>query len=90
MPNFRQLMKDFRADATTLADAQRVRLAAAFAHSDALKKLYQMRQELAALWGRSTESKEQLVTRWKQWRANAEGSNIAPLQAFSLRLAHYG
>ncbi len=90
LPNFRQLMKDFRADATTLADAQRVRLAAAFAHSDALKKLYQMRQELAALWGRSTESKEQLVTRWKQWRANAEGSNIAPLQAFSLRLAHYG
>ena len=89
LPNLRQLLADFRADAATLADAQRARLAAAFAASDALKQLYQKRQELVALWGRSTESKEQLVARWKQWRASAEGSNIAPLQAFSLRLARY-
>jgi stearoyl-CoA desaturase (Delta-9 desaturase) len=89
LPDLRQTLKDFRADATTLADAQRARLATLFAHSEALKKLYQMRQDLAALWGRSTESKEQLITRWKEWRANAEGSNIAPLQAFSQRLARY-
>jgi len=89
LPNVRQLLADFRADAATLADAQRARLAAAFAASDALRQLYQKRQELVALWGRSTESKEQLVARWKQWRASAEGSNIAPLQAFSLRLARY-
>ena len=89
LPNLRQLLADFRADAATLADAQRARLAAAFAASDALKQLYQKRQELVALWGRSTESKEQLVARGKQWRASAEGSNIAPLQAFSLRLARY-
>ena len=79
LPNVRQLLADFRADAATLADAQRARLAAAFAASDALRQLYQKRQELVALWGRSTESKEQLVARWKQWRASAEGSNIAPL-----------
>jgi stearoyl-CoA desaturase (delta-9 desaturase) len=89
LPNVRQLVKDFRADASTLADVQRARLAAAFAHSDALKKLYQMRQDLTALWGRSTESKEQLVTRWKAWRASAEASNIATLQAFSQRLARF-
>jgi stearoyl-CoA desaturase (Delta-9 desaturase) len=89
LPNVRQLLKDFRADASTLADAQRTRLAAAFAHSDALKKLYQMRQELTALWGRSTESKEQLVIRWKAWRSSAESSNIVPLQAFSQRLARF-
>jgi len=89
LPNVRQLVKDFRADASTLADVQRARLAAAFAHSDALKKLYQMRQELTSLWGRSTESKEQLVQRWRAWRANAESSNIAPLQAFSHRLARF-
>ncbi len=90
LPNFKQLLKDFRADAGTLADVQRARLADAFAHSDALKKLYQMRQDLTALWGRSTESKDQLAMRWKQWRANAESSNIAPLQAFSQRLARFG
>jgi stearoyl-CoA desaturase (Delta-9 desaturase) len=89
LPDLRQTLKDFRADASTLADAQRARLATLFAHSDALKKLYQMRQDLAALWSRSTESRDQLMLRWKEWRANAEGSNIAPLQAFSLRLARY-
>jgi stearoyl-CoA desaturase (Delta-9 desaturase) len=89
LPDLRQALKDFRADASTLADAQRARLANLFAHSEALKKLYQMKQDLTALWGRSTETKEQLLTRWKEWRVSAEGSNIAPLQAFSLRLARY-
>jgi stearoyl-CoA desaturase (Delta-9 desaturase) len=89
LPDLRQALKDFRADASTLADAQRARLANLFAHSEALKKLYQMKQELTALWGRSTESSDQLIARWKAWRASAEGSNIAPLQAFSLRLARY-
>jgi stearoyl-CoA desaturase (delta-9 desaturase) len=89
LPNFKQLLKDFRADAATLADAQRARLAAAFAHSEALQKLYQMRQDLTALWSRSTESKDQLAIRWQAWRKNAEGSGIAPLQAFSNRLARY-
>ena len=89
MPNFKQLLKDFRADAGTLADAQRARLTAAFAHSEALKKLYQMRQDLTALWGRSTESKDQLAARWQTWRKNAEGSGIAPLKAFSNRLARF-
>lgn len=90
LPDLRQALKDFRADASTLADAQRARLATLFAHSEALKKLYQMKQELAALWGRSTESSEQLIARWKAWRSSAEDSNIAPLKAFSLRLARYG
>ena len=89
LPNFKQLLKDFRADAATLADVQRARLAEAFLHSDALKKLYQMRQDLTALWGRSTESKDQLAIRWQAWRKNAEGSGIAPLKAFSNRLARF-
>ena len=50
LPHFRQLLKDFRADAATLADVQRARLATAFAHSDALKKLYQARQDLSVLY----------------------------------------
>ena len=89
LPNFKQLLKDFRADAASLADVQRARLAAALAHSDALNKLYQMRQDLTALWGRSTESKDQLAVRWKAWRNNAESSGIAALQAFSNRLARF-
>ncbi len=89
LPNFKQLLKDFRVDAAILADVQRARLAEAFTHSEALKKLYQMRQDLTALWGRSTESKDQLAVRWQVWRKNAEGSGIAPLKAFSNRLARF-
>ena len=89
LPHFRQLMKDFRADAATLADVQRARLAAAFAHSDALKKLYQARQDLAAIWARSTESQDQLKARWQAWRKNAESSGVVRLQAFSNRLARF-
>ena len=89
LPHFRQLMKDFRADAATLADVQRARLAAAFSHSDALKKLYQARQDLAAIWARSTESQDQLKARWQAWRKNAESSGVVRLQAFSNRLARF-
>ena len=89
LPHFRQLLKDFRADAATLADVQRVRLAAAFAHSDVLKKLYQARQDLAAIWARSTESQAQLTARWQAWRNNAETSGVVRLQAFSDRLARF-
>ena len=89
LPHFRQLLKDFRADAATLADAQRAQLAAAFAHSDALKKLYKARQDLAAIWARSTESQDQLSARWQAWRKSAEASGVASLQAFSNRLARF-
>ena len=89
LPHFRQLLKDFRTDAATLADAQRTRLAVAFAHSDALKKLYQARQDLAAIWARSTETQDQLTARWQAWRKSAEGSGVVPLQAFSNRLARF-
>ncbi len=89
LPHVRQLLKDFRADAATLADVQRIRLASAFAHSDALKKLYQARQDLSAIWARSTETQDQLTARWHAWRKSAEGSGIASLQAFSNRLARF-
>ena len=89
LPHFRQLLKDFRADAATLADVQRARLAAAFKHSDALKKLYHARQDLAAIWARSTESQDQLAARWQAWRKSAETSGVVRLQAFSNRLARF-
>jgi len=89
LPNIRQLLRDLRSDATQLADHQRQRLAAVFAHSEALKRLYQARVDLAALWARSTESKEQLAERWQAWRRAAETSNVAHLRQLSLRLARF-
>ena len=48
-----------------------------------------MRDDLAALWGRSMETSEELVSRLRLWCRRAEESGIAPLAAFSQRLRSY-
>ena len=48
-----------------------------------------MREELAHLWSRSTESREQLLHRLQDWCRRAETSGIAPLEQFSLQLKRY-
>ena len=58
-------------------------------HSKVLATVYTMRQELAALWQRSSASKEQLVRELEDWCARAEASGITPLQEFSRRLRCY-
>ena len=57
--------------------------------SKALTTIYAMRQELNALWERSTESSEQLLARLQDWCHRAEASGIAPLAQFSLQLKRY-
>ncbi|MBC7780009.1 MAG: fatty acid desaturase [Proteobacteria bacterium] len=58
-------------------------------HSQALQITYRMRHELAALWQRSSASKEQLVQQLQDWCARAEHSGVAPLREFSMRLRSY-
>ena len=48
-----------------------------------------MRRELAALWERSTASREQLLKQLQDWCQRAEASGIAPLREFSMRLRSY-
>jgi hypothetical protein len=48
-----------------------------------------MRDELVALWDRSTASKEQLLRQLQDWCRRAEASGIAPLVDFSQRLRSY-
>jgi stearoyl-CoA desaturase (delta-9 desaturase) len=48
-----------------------------------------MRRELAALWGRSLASREQLVRQLHDWCQRAESSGVGPLVAFSQRLRRY-
>ena len=57
--------------------------------SSALKTIYAMRQELAGLWERSNDSREQLLARLQDWCHRAEASNIAALQKFSRTLRSY-
>jgi stearoyl-CoA desaturase (delta-9 desaturase) len=48
-----------------------------------------MRQELVALWNRSSASRDQLVAHLQDWCRRAEESGIGPLRDFSMRLRSY-
>jgi stearoyl-CoA desaturase (Delta-9 desaturase) len=89
MPNLRRLWQWLQSDERTLPEIDRARLAAALENSKALKTIYAMRQDLAALWERSNDSREQLLVRLQDWCHRAETSDIVPLQNFSRRLRSY-
>lgn len=76
-------------DDKMLHDLERARLAEVLPKSHALQTMYSMRRELAAVWGRSTASREQLVKQLQDWCRRAEASGIGPLVEFSQRLRSY-
>ncbi len=76
-------------DADEVPETVRPALSQLLSTSPALQTTYRMRQELAALWGRSTASKEQLVQQLQDWCARAEQSGIVPLRDFAQRLRCY-
>ena len=89
MPNLRRLRQWLQSDERTLPEIDRARLASMLENSKALKTIYAMRQDLAALWERSNDSREQLLARLQDWCHRAETSDIVPLQNFSRRLRSY-
>ncbi|MGH8746983.1 MAG: DesA/ISL3 alpha bundle tail domain-containing protein, partial [Burkholderiales bacterium] len=72
-----------------LSEAERARLADVLRNSRALATVVAMRQDLTALWERSSASKEQLLRQLQDWCHRADSSGIAPLQDFSRRLRCY-
>jgi len=90
VPSVRRLKRWLSADnADVLPESERATLATALEHSKALHTIYVMRQELNTLWERSTESREQLLTRLQDWCRRAESSGIPPLAQFSMQLKRY-
>jgi stearoyl-CoA desaturase (delta-9 desaturase) len=71
------------------AGAERARVAEVLKNSRALATVIAMRDELVALWDRSTASKEQLLRQLQDLCRRAEASGIAPLVDFSQRLRSY-
>jgi stearoyl-CoA desaturase (delta-9 desaturase) len=76
-------------DQKALKPSEQAELQSILARSERLKTIYQMRQELVALWARSTASSEQLVRQLQDWCQRAEASGIEALSQFSLRLRSY-
>ena len=71
------------------AGAEGARLAEALKNSRPLTTVVAMRQELAAIWERSSASKEQLLRQLQDWCHRAESSGVPRLADFSLRLRSY-
>ena len=79
----------FQTDESALAESDRARLGSTLEQCTALKTIYAMGRDLAALWERSNESREQLLARLQDWCHRAESSGIIPLQNFSRQLRSY-
>jgi stearoyl-CoA desaturase (delta-9 desaturase) len=76
-------------DAKDLPAHERAGLDEVLGKSKVLATIYSMRQELSALWARSTASKEQLLQQLEDWCRRAEASGIASLREFSRTLRGY-
>lgn len=76
-------------DEHTLTEQQKNKIGTVILASPTLLAAYTLRQELAAIWARSTESTEHLVKQLEDWCHRAENSGIEALQKFSQRLRCY-
>ena len=83
------LKRWLRIDANSLTENERAKRDEVLHHSSNLATIYTMRDELAAIWQRSTASKEQLVRQLEDWCRRAEASGIVALKEFSRRLRSY-
>lgn len=72
-----------------LAGAKAGKPAEALRNCRALATVIAMRDELVALWERSSASKEQLLRHLQDWCSRAEASGVAALVEFSRRLRSY-
>jgi len=76
-------------DAKFVPEQGKVQLDEVLKTNKVLDTIYTMRQELSALWQRSTATKEQLLSQLEDWCHRAEKSGIAPLRDFSKTLRGY-
>ncbi len=87
--SLRQMRRWLSLDQKALKEPEKAKLMALLANSPQLRTIFQMRQELVALWGRSSAPREQLVRQLQEWCQKAEQSGIEALSQFSLKLRSY-
>jgi stearoyl-CoA desaturase (delta-9 desaturase) len=77
-----ELRRWLAADESELAPEEKSRLASVLQANSRLQTVVTMRQELTALWARSTATREQLLQDLQDWIARAEKSGIRQLRTF--------
>jgi stearoyl-CoA desaturase (delta-9 desaturase) len=76
-------------DATVLSTQEKSDLSLVMRASQKLSIAYTLRQDLIAIWQRSSATKEQMVKDLEDWCRRAETCGIEALQQFSTRLRYY-
>jgi len=76
-------------DESRLSEEEKAKLEELMASNAQLRKMIEMRRDLQAIWGRSSASREQLVSQLHSWCQRAEDSGLTSLREFSLRLRRY-
>jgi stearoyl-CoA desaturase (Delta-9 desaturase) len=76
-------------DESRLTDQEKAKLEELMASNAQLRKMIEMRRDLQAIWGRSSATKEQLLSQLHTWCQHAEESGLTSLREFSLRLRRY-
>jgi len=85
----RELRRWLAAERGQLGAEEQGQLASLLRDNPRLATVVAMRDELAAIWARSSASREQLLQQLQDWIARAEQSGIRQLEEFSLRLRRY-
>lgn len=85
----RGLKRWLNQDEKMVPEPERRKLAEVLPKSRVLMTMVAMRRDLAAVWGRSAATRDQLVRQLQDWCQRAEASGIRPLAEFSERLRRY-
>jgi stearoyl-CoA desaturase (delta-9 desaturase) len=85
----RGLKRWLNQDERMIPESERRKLDEVLPKSRVLMTMVGMRRDLAAVWGRSTATREQLVRQLQDWCQRADASGIGPLVEFSQRLRRY-
>ncbi len=85
----RSLKRWLSQDEKMVPESERRKLAEVLPKSRVLMTMVTMRRDLAAVWGRSAATRDQLVRQLQDWCQRAEASGIRPLAEFSERLRRY-
>ena len=86
---FRRLARWVNQHERMVPEAERRMLAEVLPKSRVLLTMLTMRRELAAIWGRSAATRDQLLRQLQDWCQRAEASGIPPLAEFSQGLRRY-
>jgi stearoyl-CoA desaturase (delta-9 desaturase) len=82
-------LKRYLSRVNQVSESERARISDALKNSKALATALAMRDELAAIWARSSASREQVLEQLQEWCRKAEASGEVPLVEFSRRLRCY-